>query len=261
MKAQDLKNSILQMAVQGKLVEQDPADEPASALLDRIREERAKLVREKKIKAPKGGESVIYRGSDGCHYEKHGNGEPGCIDDEIPFEIPDSWEWVRLGSLCSKVGSGSTPLGGRSAYVENGPMLLRSQNIHNDGLRLESVARFKQETYDGRGSHVSPKDVLLNITGASIGRCAVVPDTFESADVNQHVLILRQVNPDMRWWVHCAIVSPLTQGAIMAMQVGATKEGLSAAKASELLLPIPPFAEQRRIVERVDYLLSLVTNL
>ena len=99
MKAKDLKNSILQMAVQGKLVPQDPSDEPASVLLERIRTERAQLIKEKKIKAPKGGESVIYLGSDGRRYEKRGKGEPVCIDDEIPFDIPEGWEWARLGNI------------------------------------------------------------------------------------------------------------------------------------------------------------------
>ena len=99
-----LRKSILQMAVQGKLVPQDPADEPASVLLERIREERRQLIAEGKLKAPKGGESVIYRASDGGYYEKRVDAkgresEPVCIDDEIPFEIPESWEWARLGSL------------------------------------------------------------------------------------------------------------------------------------------------------------------
>ena len=112
MKAQDLRNSILQMAVQGKLVPQDPAEEPASALLERIREERRKLIAEGKLKAPKGGESVIYRASDGSHYEKRVDAkgresEPVCIDDEIPFEIPDTWEWARLDIRCvMKFGGG-----------------------------------------------------------------------------------------------------------------------------------------------------------
>ena len=104
MKAKDLKNSILQMAVQGKLVPQDPSDEPASVLLERIRTERAQLIKEKKIKAPKGGESMIYLGSDGSRYEKRVDAkgresEPICIDDEIPFEIPEGWEWARLGNM------------------------------------------------------------------------------------------------------------------------------------------------------------------
>ena len=99
-----LRKSILQMAVQGKLVPQDSADEPASVLLKRIREQRRKMIAEKKMKAPKGGESVIFRGSDGRRYEKRidakgRESEPACVEDEIPFDIPDSWEWVRLSTV------------------------------------------------------------------------------------------------------------------------------------------------------------------
>ena len=100
MKAKDLKNSILQMAVEGKLVPQDPNDEPASVLLEHIREEKHKLVAEGKAKFPKGGESIIYIGSDGSPYEKRVDARgresgPVCIEDEIPFEIPEGWEWAR----------------------------------------------------------------------------------------------------------------------------------------------------------------------
>ena len=114
MKAKDLKNSILQMAVQGKLVPQDPSDEPASVLLERIRTERAQLIKEKKIKAPKGGESMIYLGSDGSRYEKRVDAkgresEPICIDDEIPFEIPEGWEWARLEGITTYIQRGKSP--------------------------------------------------------------------------------------------------------------------------------------------------------
>ena len=100
-----LRKSVLQLAVRGGLVPQDPADEPASALLERIRGQRRKLVAEKKMKAPKGGESIIFAGSDGRRYEKRADAkgresEPVCIEDEIPFETPEGWEWARLGSLC-----------------------------------------------------------------------------------------------------------------------------------------------------------------
>ena len=260
MKAKDLKNSILQMAVQGKLVPQDPNDEPASILLERIRAERAKLVKEKKIKAPKGGDSVIYRASDGSHYEKRGKGKPVCIDDEIPFEIPESWEWVRLGSLCSKVGSGSTPPGGRSVYKSTGAMLIRSQNVYNDGLHLDNVVHFDQALFEKRGSNVLPNDILLNITGASIGRCAIVSPVLGDADVNQHVLILRQLDISLLAYVHLVITSPVVQTAIMDVQVGATKEGLSATKASSLLIPMAPPQEQRRIVSKVEFLLNRITD-
>ena len=98
MNGKQLKNSILQWAIQGKLVPQDPNDEPSSVLLERIREEKARLVKEKKIKKDK-NESIIFRGDDNSHYEKFADGTVKCIDDEIPFEIPQSWCWVRFGSL------------------------------------------------------------------------------------------------------------------------------------------------------------------
>ena len=183
-----LRKSVLQLAVQGGLVPQDPADEPAGILLERIRGQRRQLVAEGKMRAPKGGESIIFAGSDGRRYEKRVDAkgresDPVCIDDEIPFEIPEGWEWARLGSVFAKMGSGSTPAGGRKVYQDEGPMLIRSQNVHNEGLRLDDVAHFAYSLFAKRGSHVLPNDMLLNITGASIGRCAIVPDTFGDADV------------------------------------------------------------------------------
>lgn len=256
-----LRASVLQQAVEGKLVPQDPSDEPAEALLERVREERAELVRQKKAKAPKGGESRIWQGADGSWYEQRGKGEQVCIDDEIPFDIPESWEWARMSPLFVKMGSGSTPTGGRKVYRSEGPMLIRSQNVHNDGLRLKDVARFDRSLFEKRSSHVLPGDLLLNITGASIGRCAIVPDDIEDADVNQHVLIMRPVCQSLNAYIHQAVVSPMVFGRIMEQQIGSTKEGLSAGRAGNLLVPIPPLAEQQRIVERVDDLMAAIKEL
>ena len=182
-----------------------------------------------------------------------------CIADQVPFEeLPEGWAWVRLSSLFTKIGSGSTPAGGRKVYQNEGPMLIRSQNVHNGGLRLDDVAHFARSLFEKRNSHILPNDMLLNITGASIGRCAIVPGAFGDADVNQHVLIMRPIDKAINRFLHAAIISPVVQMAIMADQVGATKEGLSAAKAANLLAPIPPLAEQRRIVERAEELSALI---
>ncbi len=108
MTGKQLRNSILQWAIQGKLVPQDPNDEPASVLLDRIRAEKARLVKEKKIKRDK-NESIIYRGEDNSYYEKMADGTVRCIDSEIPFAIPDSWAWCRLGQITSYIQRGKSP--------------------------------------------------------------------------------------------------------------------------------------------------------
>ena len=154
-----------------------------------------------------------------------------------------------MGNLCSKIGAGSTPKGGRAIYKSEGILFLRSQNVYNDGLRLSNVAFIDESIDDSMpGSRVEPLDLLLNITGASIGRCAIIPKEMQRANINQHVLILRCVEQSMLDYLHTCIISPMTFKSIMDMQVGATKEGLSAQKAAQLLIPIPPIKEQHRIV-------------
>ncbi|MDD2621001.1 MAG: restriction endonuclease subunit S, partial [Syntrophomonadaceae bacterium] len=122
----------------------------------------------------------------------------------------------------------------------------------NEGLRLDNVVYITPEIDQKReGSHVFAKDILLNITGASIGRCALVPDDFDVANINQHVLILRLVNSLLREYVHLVMITPYIFGEIMNVQVGGTKEGLSASKAMQLLIPLSPFTEQQRIVNKI----------
>ncbi|WP_090142816.1 restriction endonuclease subunit S [Limnohabitans sp. DM1] len=215
-----LRELILMLAVQGKLVPQDPSDEPASELLKKIRAEIA--------------------------------------DDETPFELPDGWQWVRLNALLQKIGAGSTPLGGKEVYVSSGVKFLRSQNVWDDGLRLSSVAYIRPETHAKMaGTVVLPNDLLFNITGASIGRCALVPSDFDEANVSQHVTIVRTVLPVLNAFLHNVLVSRHVQQTVMDVQVGVSREGLSIAKLGNFLIPVPPLAEQSRIVTRVEELMQL----
>lgn len=233
-----LRELILTLAVQGKLVPQDPNDEPASVLLQRIRAEKDRLIAEGKIKRDKP--------------------LPPIIDDEQPFELPIGWKWVRLNALLQKIGAGSTPLGGREVYVSSGVKFLRSQNVWNDGLRLDGVAFIKPETHARMGGTVVlPNDLLFNITGASIGRCATVPADFDEANVSQHVTIIRTVLPALNPFLHKVLVSRHVQQTVMDVQVGVSREGLSIAKLGQFLIPLPPLAEQSRIVARVEELMRL----
>jgi type I restriction enzyme S subunit len=255
---EELKRSILQWAVQGKLVPQDPLDEPAEVLLERIRVEKQKLIKEGKIKKDK-HESIIFR-RDNSHYEKH-NTEDVQIDNDLPFDLPCGWAWSRLRNLTSKIGAGSTPQGGRSVYVNEGIKFIRSQNVYNDGLRLEDIVYITEETNSKKlGSIVLPQDILLNITGGSIGRCAVVPDDFDIGNVNQHVMIIRLIEPNMRYWIHAVLTSPYIQNLIMDVQVGVSREGLSASKLMDFFIPVPPIKEQKRILACVSKINEIISS-
>lgn len=233
-----LRELILTLAVQGKLVPQDPADEPAGVLLKKIRAEKDRLIAEGKSKRDKPLAEI---------------GE-----EDKPFELPVGWEWVRLSALLQKIGAGSTPLGGREVYVSSGVKFLRSQNVWDEGLRLDGVAFIKPETHAKMaGTVVVANDLLFNITGASIGRCAVVPGDFDEANVSQHVTIIRAVLPDLNAFLHKVLVSRHVQQTVMDVQVGVSREGLSIAKLGQFLIPLPPLAEQSRIVTRVEALMRL----
>lgn len=158
--------------------------------------------------------------------------------------------------------AGSTPLGGKEVYVSSGVKFLRSQNVWDDGLRLSSVAYIRPETHAKMaGTVVLPNDLLFNITGASIGRCALVPSDFDEANVSQHVTIVRTVLSVLNAFLHKVLVSRHVQQTVMDVQVGVSREGLSIAKLGNFLIPMPPLAEQSRIVTRVNELRSLCSDL
>lgn len=241
-----LKQAILQEAIQGKLTADwraaNPDVEPASELLQRIQAEKARLIAEKKIRKE--------------------NPLPEITPEEIPFEIPDGWKWCRLGDLSEKTGSGSTPSGGKSAYTDTGIPFLRSQNVYNAGLILNGVAHIPNSTHERmKGTKVYPDDLLLNITGGSIGRCAVVTSEIDEANINQHVAIIRPIERPLNLFLHCVIISPYFQTKIEDAQTGAGREGLPKNKMDRILIPVPSSQEQAAIVERVEALMATCREL
>ncbi|MBI3301396.1 MAG: restriction endonuclease subunit S, partial [Deltaproteobacteria bacterium] len=181
---------------------------------------------------------------------------------EIPFAIPSGWQIIRMGWLARKLGAGSTPLGGKTVYQSEGVPFLRSQNVYNNGLRLDDVALIPRAVHERMsGTHVQQHDVLLNITGASIGRCALVPSSFTEGNVSQHVAIIRLFAPEIRTFVHLSLTSPFFQKLIDDVQVGVSREGLSMQRLKFFPMPLPPLAEQHRIVAKVDELMALCDQL
>ena len=185
------------------------------------------------------------------------------LDPDVPFEpsgvdwlgdVPAHWEVRRLGHLATKFGSGITPRGGATVYQEDGVPFLRSQNIHFDGLRIRNVARIAPSLHQElSSSHVTPGDVLLNITGASIGRACSVPDSFAEGNVNQHVCIIRPHPSRLLPGLLAAYLSaPMMQREIQIEQKGASREGLTLQSIRNFRVIVPPLSEQAAIASHLD---------
>src|SRR5258708_6444954 len=164
-----------------------------------------------------------------------------------------AWPLDRIKDNASKIGSGVTPTGGATSYLEAGIPLLRSQNVHFDGLRLDDVAYIAEETHEEMsGTKLSAGDVLLNITGASIGRCSYVPDGFGEGNVNQHVCIIRPTAKlNYKFLTYC-LSAPWGQDQIFSSFTGASRQGLGQRDLGDIQVPLPPLPEQERIVAFLD---------
>ena len=261
MTGQQLKNSILQMAVQGKLVPQDPNDEPASVLLERIRAEKEKLIKEGKIKKEK-NPSVIFRGADNLPYEKIGKNEPVCIADEVPFDVPESWEWVRLKDITIKeIKRGKSP-----TYANSGNVLVFAQKCNtkagNIDLSLTKHLDLKVFTKYPDEEYMRDNDIVINSTGnGTLGRIGVFRDSDRIDDCiivpDSHVTTVR---------VNAALISDYIYYALTYYQPylekncsGSTNQTeLKPAVIANLFIPVPPYAEQRRIVQKLSDVLPLV---
>ncbi|MDP2828915.1 MAG: restriction endonuclease subunit S [Sulfuricellaceae bacterium] len=168
-------------------------------------------------------------------------------------EVPGHWGEVKVRYLVARIGSGKTPLGGSETYADEGVMFLRSQNVYDEGLQLDDVVYISEEVDESMaGSRVIQNDILLNITGASIGRSCVVPDGFQPANVNQHVCIIRLSNIDYVPFVGWCFKSIFIKKQIDFVQNGAAREGLNFEQIAGLRLAMPPASEQQTIATFLD---------
>ena len=259
-----LRKSVLQMAVQGKLVPQDSADEPASELLERIREQRRKLVADGKAKFPKGGESIIYTGSDGRRYEKRidakgRESEPACIEDGIPFEIPDSWEWTRLETLGAIVGGG-TPKTGVSEFWSNGAsgipwitpadMSCQSNTMVSAGKRFISSVGLEKSS-----AQLLPTGSVLMSSRAPIGYLGIAANPIAT---NQGFKSVVLIDIALNRWLICTLEALMN--SIVKRASGTTFKEISGTEFGGTLIPLPPLEEQARILESCKSVLATITS-
>ena len=251
MNGKQLKNSILQWAIQGKLVPQDPNDEPASVLLERIREEKARLVKEKKIKKDK-NESIIFRGDDNSHYEKFADGTVKCIDDEIPFEIPQSWCWTRICNITqSYIGLTYSP----SEVSSQGTIVLRSSNIKNGRLDLCDIVRVSKEIPEKL--RVAPNDIIICARNGSkrlVGKSAIVDTVNEPMTFGAFMAICKT---PLYKYIYQFLQSDLFFSQLRDVSGTTTINQLTQNNFNAFLVPIPPIEEQQRIVERIEEIMPI----
>jgi len=240
-----LRKSVLQLAVRGGLVPQDPADEPASALLERIRGQRRKLVAEKKMKAPKGGESIIFAGSDGRRYEKRADAkgresEPVCIEDEIPFETPEGWEWARLGSLCDFGACRNIDYKDAAEGVWN----LDLEDIEKDS---GSIVRKKRKVKGESGStkHVFASGSVLYSKLRPYLNKVVIAD--EGGVCSSEILPLNFLGFSNEY-AQLVLMEPDFVKYAKGCSYGVKMPRLGIDDGKRWLVAVPPLAEQRRIV-------------
>ena len=256
MNGKQLKNSILQWAIQGKLVPQDPNDEPASVLLDKIRQEKERLIKEKKIKRDKNA-SIIYRGEDNSYYEKMlATGEMKCIDEEIPFEIPRGWEWERWGNIAQTIQYGYN-----APALEHGVIkMVRISDIQENCVLWNNVPYCLIEENDIDTYLLKVNDILFARTGGTVGKSFLVEEVPEKAIYAGYLIRTRYsslLNPRyMKSFMESQLYwDQLKNGTIATAQPNCNGKTLA-----KMLLPIPPTNEQDRIVGKLKQLSSLLNN-
>ena len=256
MNGKQLKNSILQWAIQGKLVPQDPNDEPASVLLEKIRQEKERLIKEKKIKRDKNA-SIIYRGEDNSYYEKMlATGEVKCIDEEIPFDVPNGWEWCRICHVAEIARGGSPrPIKEYLTDATDGINWIKIGDTEKDSKYITSVKERIKQSGVSKSRMVHKGDFLLT-NSMSFGRPYI---TQVDGCIHDGWLVISLIEQSYRQdFFYYLLSSGYAYSQFAKRVAGAVVQNLNSEKVAISLFPLPPYKEQNRIVQKIKDLLPLV---
>ena len=258
MKAEQLRKSILQLAIQGKLVPQDPNDEPASVLLERIRAEKQKLIKEGKIKKDK-YDSVIFKGDDNRYYEKVGS-EVKDITDDLPFEIPDNWAWTRFSTLIRIIGGVSYD---KKDVTQTGIRILRGGNINNLEISLFSDDVFLPEKYYDHEKQVQENDILIVASTGSksvIGKAGYVLTPMPNTQIGAFLRIVRCIDKIYVAYTKLIFATEYYREHIRQLSQGTNINNVKAEYINNMLIPLPPLSEQARIVTEIEKFEPLIAE-
>ena len=257
-----LKKSILQEAIQGKLVPQIAEEGTAQELLEQIKTEKQKLVKEGKLKKSDLNDSVIFRGEDNRYYEQKGKSVQ-CIDEEIPFDIPESWVWVRLDDICSFIHRGKSP---KYSPIKKYPVVAQKCNQWV-GFSIEKAKFIEPQSITSYNSeyYLQDRDLMWNSTGlGTLGRMAIyytLLNPYELAVADSHVTVIRPYKTYIvSEYLYYYFASNTVQSVIEDKSDGSTKQKELATKTvKSYLVPLPPFAEQLRIVQKIKSVTSIMS--
>jgi type I restriction enzyme S subunit len=243
----------LQEAIQGKLVQQDSNDEPASVLLERIKEEKTKLFKDSRLKKKDLVDSVIFKGEDNKYYEKIGS-QVTCIDDDIPFEIPSSWSWIRLGNYTDVIGGYAFQ--SQDLKSENGCRVIRISDISEDGLVNTRIVRYNGNLELSQ-YRIYNSDILMAMTGGTVGKSLLLKsENKEMLLLNQRVAIIRNTWFDVNY-IDTVIKSAYIK-SIIDNSKNSTNDNISMADITGFLIPIPPLNEQHRIINKLEFVIASI---
>ena len=259
-----LRQKILDLAIRGKLVPQDPNDEPASVLLEKIRKEKAQMVKERKLKKKDiKNDSVIYVGEDNLHYEKFADGTVKCIEDEIPFEVPKGWEWCKLSNIVQFInGDRGKNYPSKSDYLPNGIPWINTGHILDEGTLTEKEMLFiSQEKYDSLHSgKIAENDLVLCLRGATFGKVARVKP-YKIGAIASSLVIIRCYEYSLAEYLYYYLRSDLAIQQLHLYDNGSAQPNLAAGDVQKYLFPLPPIKEALMISERISILLALVSKI
>ena len=257
-----LRQKILDLAIRGKLVPQDPADEPASVLLERIHQEKLQMVADGKLKKKDiVNDSVIYLGDGSLHYEKVGDNEPVCIEDELPFELPGGWSWARMGAF-EKLSNGTSKRHGKDGCET---IVLRLADLTEHAISLEDTRRIILTETEREKYRLNPNDIVfIRVNGSKekVGKAFVVPKSDDDVAYCDH-LMRGEPSGALSSDLLCFFLSTAyLHNRIKENVVSAAGQNtISQGSLVSLLIPIPPLAEQQRIVTALDDLLACVDTI
>ena len=253
-----LRKSILQEAIQGKLVLQIAEEGSAQELLERIKEEKRKLVKEGKLKKSALNDSVIFRGDDNKYWEKSGDNIV-CIDEEIPFGIPSSWSWCRLGNIASVKGGKRIPVGEKLTTENTGHMYIRVADMKENTVKTDDIHYISESIYQKIKSYtISTEDLYITVAG-TIGSVGEIPKVFDNANLTENADKIVFKGICKKFLMYC-LLSNFVQSQIKKCTTKVGQPKLAIVRIEDLVIPLPPIKEQYRIVHKIEQTASIMSR-